>query len=181
MHQWEIHHEDVLMKMFMFSLVGDACEWHHSLPPASISSPREFRAIFNRHCPNNYSSKLICHNFYEEYGDGVQDIVCSCEICENEGYTLDQLTKLVKSLSARIEELEAYFSCFSYEENAEDVPVLETNVFGSPAYDGEVISNTDHEQPTFDENPSIDDEEKRFYMVLIYDYYDYNPCESHEG
>jgi hypothetical protein len=24
MHQWEIHHEDVLMKMFMLSLDGDA-------------------------------------------------------------------------------------------------------------------------------------------------------------
>jgi hypothetical protein len=38
MHQWEIHHEDVLMNMFMFLLVGDAREWYHSLPPASISS-----------------------------------------------------------------------------------------------------------------------------------------------
>jgi hypothetical protein len=32
MHQWEIHHEDVLLNMFMFSLAGDAREWYHSLP-----------------------------------------------------------------------------------------------------------------------------------------------------
>jgi hypothetical protein len=38
MHWWEIHHEDVLMKMFMFLLVGDAREWYHSLPPTRISS-----------------------------------------------------------------------------------------------------------------------------------------------
>jgi hypothetical protein len=38
MHQWGIHHEDVLMKMFMYSLEGDDCEWYRSLPPASISS-----------------------------------------------------------------------------------------------------------------------------------------------
>ena len=38
MHQWEIHHEDVLMKMFMFSLDGDAHEWYRSFPPTSISS-----------------------------------------------------------------------------------------------------------------------------------------------
>jgi hypothetical protein len=38
MHQWEIHHEDVLMKMFMFSLDGDVHEWYRSLPLASISS-----------------------------------------------------------------------------------------------------------------------------------------------
>jgi hypothetical protein len=32
MHQWEIHHEDVLMNMFMFSLAGDAREWYHPYP-----------------------------------------------------------------------------------------------------------------------------------------------------
>jgi hypothetical protein len=32
MHQWEIQHEDVLLKMFMFSLAGDARKWYHSLP-----------------------------------------------------------------------------------------------------------------------------------------------------
>jgi hypothetical protein len=38
MHQWEIHHEDVLMKIFLFSLAGDARERYQSLPPTSISS-----------------------------------------------------------------------------------------------------------------------------------------------
>jgi hypothetical protein len=38
MHQWEIHHEDVLLKMFMFSLAGDSRGWYHYLPPARISS-----------------------------------------------------------------------------------------------------------------------------------------------
>jgi hypothetical protein len=33
MHQWEIHHEDVLLKMFIFSLAGDARKWYHYLPP----------------------------------------------------------------------------------------------------------------------------------------------------
>jgi hypothetical protein len=78
-------------------------------------------------------------------------------------------------------ELKADFACFSYEGNAEDILVLETNVFGSPAYDEEVISNTDQEQPTFDEYPSEDDEEKRFSMVPVYDDYESDPWESHEG
>jgi hypothetical protein len=46
MHQWEIHHEDVLMNMFMFSLDVDAHEWFRSFPPASIPSLREFHAYF---------------------------------------------------------------------------------------------------------------------------------------
>jgi hypothetical protein len=182
MHQWEIHHEDVLLKMLMFSLARDAREWYHSLPPASISSLGEFHAAFNRHCQKFYSSKLICHNCCEEYKDYVQGMVVSNESCENEshedeiyedescedeGYTSEELIKLVKSLSTRIEELEEVFARCSYEEDVEDIPVLETDVLGIPAYDEEVISNTDQEQTTFDGYTSDDDEEQRFYMVLF--------------
>jgi len=38
MDQLNIHHEDVLMNMFMFSLGGDAREWYWTLPPSNISS-----------------------------------------------------------------------------------------------------------------------------------------------
>jgi hypothetical protein len=95
MHQWEIHHEDVLLNMFMFSLAGDAREWYHSLPPASISSLEQFHAAFNAHCQRYYSSELICHNCCEEYRDGVQDIVHSCESCEDEGHPSEELMELI--------------------------------------------------------------------------------------
>jgi hypothetical protein len=51
-------------------------------------------------------------------------MVHSCESCEDEGYTQEELMELIKSLSARIEELEVDFACCSYEENAEDILVL---------------------------------------------------------
>jgi hypothetical protein len=54
---------------------------------------------------------------------------------ENKGYTSEELMELVKSLSIRMEGLEEDFSCRSYEKDAEDIPVLETEVFGIPAYD----------------------------------------------
>jgi hypothetical protein len=71
MHWWGIHHEDVLMNMFMFSLEGDARKWYKSLPPASISSLKQFHVAFNMHCQKFYSSKLICHSYCEEYKDCV--------------------------------------------------------------------------------------------------------------
>jgi len=37
-YQLNIHHEDVLMNMFMYSLEGDDREWYQSFPPSSISS-----------------------------------------------------------------------------------------------------------------------------------------------
>jgi hypothetical protein len=62
----------------------------------------------------------------------------------------------------RFSQLKAYFVCFSYGEIAEDIPILEIDVFRSPVYDEEVISNTNQEQPIFDEYPGEDDEEQRF-------------------
>jgi hypothetical protein len=143
MHQWEIHHEDVLLNMFMFSLEEDAHKWYHSLPLASISSLEQFHAAFNRHCQKFYSSEFICHNCCEEYEDNDQDMVVpnksyEDEDHEEEGDSLSELVGLVKSLSAEIEELKADHYCFFFEENAKDVSVLGVDVLGIPSHDGEV-------------------------------------------
>jgi hypothetical protein len=142
MHQWDIHHEDVLLKMFMFSLAGDAHEWYHSLPPASISSLREFHAAFSRHCQRHYSSELICHNCCEEYEGHDQDVVVSYESCKDEDHeeedALGELTELVEYLSAEIEELKADHDCCLFEENTEDFPVLEVVVLGGPTDEGSI-------------------------------------------
>ena len=71
MHQLGIHHEDVLMKMFTYSLEGDARVWYRPLPLASISSLEQFHTMFNMHCQKFYSSELICHSCCEEYKDCV--------------------------------------------------------------------------------------------------------------
>jgi hypothetical protein len=120
MHQWEIHHEDVLLNMFMISLAGDARNWYHSLPPASISSLEQFHAAFNGHCQKFYSSEFISHNCCKEYNDCVQNIADSNADCEDEEDALGELVGLVKSLSAKIEKLKADRACFSYED-AEDI------------------------------------------------------------
>jgi hypothetical protein len=84
MHQWEIHHEGVLMKIFLFSLAKDAHEWYQSLPPASISSLEQFHAAFNKHFQRYFSSKFICHNCCKGCDDHDQDMVVSYEIYEDE-------------------------------------------------------------------------------------------------
>jgi hypothetical protein len=145
MHQWEIHHEDVLMNMFMFSLDEDAHEWYRSLPPTSISSLEQFHAAFNAHCQRYYSSKLIYHNCCEEYRDGVQDIIHTCESCEDEGHPLEDLMELIRSLSEIMENFDADRACYSYEGDAEDILVLETYGLGKTTYDEDVILDTNQE------------------------------------
>jgi hypothetical protein len=129
MHQWEIHHEDVLLKMFMFSLVGDARGWYHSLPLASISSISEFHATFNRRYQKLYSSEFICHSCCEECEDSEQDMVMSREDCEDkrrykdedpgeEEDALGEVRELIKSLSTQLDRWEV-------ERCAKDFPALE--------------------------------------------------------
>jgi hypothetical protein len=131
------------MKMFMFSLAGDAREWYHSLPPTSISSLGDFHAAFNAHCQKFYPFELIFHSYCEGYNECIPDMVVSYSGCEEEPDDLDQksvlslpcsfaseescmdenqgeyhalneLVELVKSLSTEIEELEAVCDCFLF-------------------------------------------------------------------
>jgi hypothetical protein len=104
MRQWEIHHEDVLLKMFMFSLAGDARKWYHSLPPASISSLSEFHAAFIAYCQEFYPSELICHNCGEGYHNSVQNEAISDIGCEDNPDDLDQKSFLSPPHSSASEE-----------------------------------------------------------------------------
>jgi hypothetical protein len=54
-----VHHEDVLMNLFMFSLERDARLWYKSLPHSSIPSLKYFHTIFHQHCKRIYSAKIL--------------------------------------------------------------------------------------------------------------------------
>jgi len=59
MHQLGIHHEDVLVKMSMYSLEGEAGEWFRSLSTSSISSLKYFHVAFHNHCKKYFSANLL--------------------------------------------------------------------------------------------------------------------------
>jgi hypothetical protein len=86
MDQLDIYHEDVLMKMFMFSLGGDARQWYKSLSPSSISSLKEFHATFNKHCKRvtyfepksevcDDAQSIIIHHFYDPVTTHIEGII----------------------------------------------------------------------------------------------------------
>jgi hypothetical protein len=54
MYQLDIHHEDVLMKMFMYPLDADVGQWYRTLLASSISSLREFHKCFHNYCKRIY-------------------------------------------------------------------------------------------------------------------------------
>jgi hypothetical protein len=55
------------MKMFMFSLYGDARQWYFSLPPSSISSLKDFHSTFTEHCKRYFSDDFAFDNCCDEY------------------------------------------------------------------------------------------------------------------
>jgi hypothetical protein len=158
--------------MFIFSLAGDAREWYHSLPPASISSLREFHAAFNRHCQRFYSSEFICHNCCKEYEDIDQDMAISIEDCEDDGDALGELIGMAKSLSAEIERLK-------FKESAEDFPVLEANVLDNPTNDDSIedykavevsfFAPDESDVPVFKEETIVEEDSSLFLKDISHD------------
>jgi hypothetical protein len=61
-----LQHEDVRMKMFMYSLYGDARKWYFSLPSSSISSLKDFHKAFNQRCKKFFPDELF-DNCCEEF------------------------------------------------------------------------------------------------------------------
>jgi hypothetical protein len=155
MRQWEIHHEDVLLKMFMFSLAGDARKWYHSLPPASISSLNGFHAAFTTYCQRLYPPELICHNCCEGYHNSIQEKVVSDVSCGEDpddldhnsvlspphssaseaGYESDEVPReedgALSKLMEQVKYLSAQLEGLKYEDCAEDFPVLEADALSN--------------------------------------------------
>ena len=146
------------------------------------------------------SDVYVVLNVYEdqhvsfEYYDVEDKVYTSIDISPDyEAEINDKLVKKTREDSSlffpSFSKLKAYFVCCSYEENAEDIFVIKTDVFGSLAYHEEIVSNTDQEQPFFYEYCSEDDEEQFFFMasleprsmVPIYDNYEFDPWESDGG
>jgi len=53
--------------MFMYSLKCDAQEWCFSLPASSISSLRDFHAMFNKHCKMYFPHEMLLEDCCEKY------------------------------------------------------------------------------------------------------------------
>jgi hypothetical protein len=75
MDQLDFYHEDVLMKMFMHSLDGDARQWYFSLPHSSISSLKEFHSAFKEHYKRYFSAEFLLENCCEEFEKDIQHTV----------------------------------------------------------------------------------------------------------
>jgi hypothetical protein len=66
-HRLNIMHEDVQIKLFRYSLKGDALEWCRSLPAVSIRSLTGFHTAFNSFCKDYFLADCLYENCCEEF------------------------------------------------------------------------------------------------------------------
>jgi hypothetical protein len=85
MQQLDIHHEDILMKMFMYSLEGDVRQWYRTLPASSISSLKDFHDVFYSHCKIIYPAERLFENCCEGYVSYIQDSASDSSSSDDEG------------------------------------------------------------------------------------------------
>jgi hypothetical protein len=85
MQQLDIHHEDILMKMFMYSLEVDGRKWYRTLSASSISSLKEFHDVFYSHCKKIYLAKRLFENCCEGYASYIQDSASDFSSSDDEG------------------------------------------------------------------------------------------------
>jgi hypothetical protein len=78
-------HEDVLIKLFKFSLEENAREWCQSLPNVSIHSLKDFHVAFNSYYEKFYSADLIFDNCCKESAFHIQHSVSISSDCEDVG------------------------------------------------------------------------------------------------
>jgi hypothetical protein len=86
MQQLDIHHEDILMKMFMYSWEGYARKWYRTLPASSISSLKDFHDVFYSHCKTIYLAERLFENCCEGYASYIQDSASDSSSSDDEGY-----------------------------------------------------------------------------------------------
>lgn len=71
----DLYHEDVPMNMFMYSLEGDARQWYRYLPSSSISSLREFYAVFIKYCKRYFSPDILLEYCCEQFEPYIQQTI----------------------------------------------------------------------------------------------------------
>jgi len=98
MEQHGIIHEDVKMKLFMFSLDLEARDWFRSLPRSSISSLKYFHLAFNYSCRVYYPHKFLFEGCCEYY-DSKETLKAQDNPVEENNDLVDNISSIQRSYS----------------------------------------------------------------------------------
>jgi hypothetical protein len=165
-------HEDVLIKLFKFSLEGNAREWCQSLPAVSIHSLKDFHVAFNSYYEKIYSADLLfpecCHEeemVPVENLKSEEDSLPFPDLQARSNFPLPRLESAAYVIgSAHLPDLQKKEIRSRYEEEGEDLkgPDQQSVLYVSP---------TEIPQPTFNRetNELIQQQIKEVFLSDFYD------------
>ena len=104
--QLSIHHEDVLMKMFMYSLDGCVRQWYITLPASSISSLKDFHDAFYSYCRRIYPAECLFEHCCRGYALYIQCLVVDSSSSKDEvgGYAMKREEDLLSSSNSILQQ-----------------------------------------------------------------------------
>jgi hypothetical protein len=189
MYHLDIHHEYVLLNMFMHSLEVDVRQWHFSLPHSCISSLKEFHIEFNYHCRRFFPVKSLFEGFCVEFKLYIQEYGSSSNIDGREfnDEEVEEHSILHESFSSSFVQeeylLENNFEDKSpYNHIAEKFDIV-LDLPNSVCYDAFVVQNFNEDRLIFDEY--LDDSKENFpasthveFFKHVYDKYASNSLEG---
>jgi hypothetical protein len=89
-HECQIVHEDVKIRIFRYSLKGVDLDWCISLPASSINSLASFHIAFNIFCKEAFSAERLFENFYDEFDKHIQQRENVSSDCKNENHVVEE-------------------------------------------------------------------------------------------
>jgi hypothetical protein len=89
-HEHQIVHEDVKIKLFRYSLKGAALGWCRSLPSSSIHSLEIFHYVFHLFCKDEFLAESLFEDCCDEFEKHVQQEVVFSSLCQDENYVVKE-------------------------------------------------------------------------------------------
>jgi hypothetical protein len=110
-HQRQIVHEDVQIKIFKYSLKGATHDWCRSLSASSIISLAGFHVAFNVFCEKTFSAESLFDNCCDEFEKYIQHKADFSSDCKNENHVFKEDLKdnmYGKEISAHNQDQESF-------------------------------------------------------------------------
>jgi hypothetical protein len=92
-HERQIVHEDVQIKLFRYSLKGAALDWCRSLPASSINSLASFHDAFNIFYKEKFSAESLFENCCDIFEKYIQQKADFSSDCKNENHVVEEYFK----------------------------------------------------------------------------------------
>jgi hypothetical protein len=89
-HERQIVHEDVQIKLFRYSLKGEALDWYKSLTASSINSLASFHNAFNIFCKENFSAESLFENCCDVFEKHIQQFFFFSPDGKDENYVVEE-------------------------------------------------------------------------------------------